>query len=92
MAGTIAMGISNVKRIIDVQVPGASGGSTPSLPSAPLAPSAPLTPTIGTTRIDPNQVQQMGNAAAPRAFVVESDIRNSQERITMLNRAARIGG
>ena len=90
MAATIATGLMNVKRIVSVQVPGATGGG--SSPSTPTAPSAPITPPSGTTTLNSGSIQQLGNAAAPRAFVVESDIRNNQERITMLNRAARIGG
>jgi hypothetical protein len=90
MAATIAQGLMNVKRIVSVQVPGASGGV--SSPSTPSIPSAPLTPQSGATTLNSGSIQQIGNAAAPRAFVVESDIRNNQERITMLNRAARIGG
>ena len=90
MAATIATGLMNVKRIVSVQVPGATGGV--SAPSTPTAPSAPITPPSGTTTLNSGSIQQLGNAAAPRAFVVESDIRNNQERITMLNRAARIGG
>jgi hypothetical protein len=41
------------------------------------------------TRLDQAQVNQIGNAAA-RAYVVESDVSNGQERINRLNRAARI--
>lgn len=42
------------------------------------------------TRLDQNQLNQIGNAAV-RAFVVESDVTNNQERIRRLNRAARLG-
>ena len=87
----IASGLARVKGILSVNVPGASSGGG-SLPSAPVAPTAPLAPQTGTTTLNSGSIQQLGNAAAPRAFVVESDIRNNQERITMLNRAARIGG
>lgn len=51
--------------------------------------NAPLTPQAQTTRLDQAQVNQIGNAAA-RAYVVESDVSNGQERINRLNRAARI--
>ena len=51
--------------------------------------NAPLTPQTQTTRLDQAQVNQIGNAAA-RAYVLESDVTNNQERITRLNRAARI--
>lgn len=41
------------------------------------------------TRLDQDQLNQIGNAAV-RAFVVESDVSSNQERIRRLNRAARI--
>lgn len=89
-AGTvIAAGIANVRKIIATKIPGATGGggSVPSAGSipAPLAPQAQVT----NTRIDQGQVNAMGNATV-RAFVVESDVSGSQERIRRLNRAARI--
>jgi hypothetical protein len=46
-------------------------------------------PTASTTTLNQAQVNQMGNMAA-RAYVIESDISGNQERITRLNRAARI--
>ena len=54
-----------------------------------ISPSAPLMPSASTTTLNQAQVNQMGNMAA-RAYVVESDISGNQERITRLNRAARI--
>lgn len=51
--------------------------------------SAPLAPTTATTIINPDQVNQMGGGGG-RAYVIESDINNSQERTARLNRAARI--
>lgn len=51
--------------------------------------SAPLVPQAQTTTLNQSQINQMGNQAA-RAYVVESDISGNQERITRLNRAARI--
>lgn len=65
----------------------ASGGGDSS--SASVSPSAPLLPSPATTTINQAQVNQMGNMAA-RAYVVESDVSGNQERITRLNRAARI--
>lgn len=84
----IASGLSAVKNIMKVQVPGGSGGggSVPSV-SAPL--QAQL-PTASTTSLDQRSLNQIGNATS-RAFVVESDITNNQERIRRLNRAARLG-
>jgi hypothetical protein len=90
VASIIATGIKSVKSIMSVQVPsvkGSSGGggSMPSIPSF----NAPLTPTLATTTLNQGQVNQIGNIAA-RAYVVESDISGNQERVTRLNRAARI--
>ena len=51
--------------------------------------NAPIRPQAQSTRIDQAQINQIGNAAA-RAYVVESDVSNGQERINRLNRAARI--
>jgi DNA repair exonuclease SbcCD ATPase subunit len=92
IAGAIAVtaaGIASVKKIIDTKVPGTSStASTPSLStvSAPLS----VSPQVSNTQLNADQVNQIGNAAAARAFVVESDIQNNRERITRLNRAARI--
>lgn len=84
----IATGLSAVKNIAKVQVPGAGGGSVSGASvDAPLQPTAPA---ATNTVLNQNQLNQLGNAAV-RAFVVESDVTNNQERITRLNRAARIG-
>lgn len=74
------------------QVKGGSGFSVPSFgaPSIPsVSTNAPLAPSLQTTTLNQAQVNQIGNVAA-RAYVVESDISGNQERITRLNRAARI--
>ena len=84
VAAIIANGIKNVKAITAVQVPGGggAGGSAPSI-------SAPVLPQAATTTLNQGQINQIGNTAA-RAFVIESDVSNNQERIKRLNRAARI--
>ena len=41
------------------------------------------------TQLDAATIQQMGSATN-RAYVVESDVTNSQERIRRINRAARL--
>lgn len=91
---TIAAGLFQVKKIISTKIPSASGGgsvgggSSPSVnASAPIAPLAPIQNTL--TQLDQRSVNQLGSATS-RAFVVESDITNSQERITRINRAARL--
>jgi len=70
---------------------GGSAGSAPSLGgvggSAPLAPSAPQ---AQLTQLNQASINQMGSAAG-RAYVVESDITNQQEKIIRINRAARLG-
>jgi len=75
---------------------GAVGGgiSTTSAPqfSAPsnTAPIAPPRPQAVTTELGARSLQGI-NTASTRAYVVESDITGAQERITRLNRAARLG-
>jgi hypothetical protein len=88
----IATGIMNVKKILAVKVPNASGGSgSASLPSnsATSNPTPPITPQMGTTLMNQDQVNAMGNVTA-RAYVVESDVTNGQERIERIQRASKI--
>lgn len=88
VALTIATGLKNVKEIAKTSTPGGGSTSVPSVSAAaPLAP----TPQVTTTQLDQDSLNKMGNATV-RAFVVESDVTNNQERITRLNRAARLGG
>lgn len=81
--------LTNIKKAKELlnsaKVPGGgSGGGMPSIPS-----SAPVAPQMSQTALNQQLVNQTGNAAT-RAFVVESDVSGSQERIKRLNRAARI--
>ena len=95
-AATIAAGLINVKKIISTKIPSAkgagsiadSGSPSMSMASAPIAPSAPIQNTV--TSLSQQSINQMGSATG-RAYVVESDITNSQEKITRINRAARLG-
>jgi len=88
----IATGLKNVKSIIATKVPGQSDGGSPSVdassPSAPLSP----TPVQTSTNLNQDQINQIGNAAASRVYVLDSDIQNNRERDARLNRAARLGG
>jgi hypothetical protein len=80
----IAAGLKNVQKILAVKVPGdAGGGPLPSNSFSPLSPQA------QTTTLNQGQVNQLASATS-RAFVLESDVSGSQERIQRLNRAARI--
>lgn len=88
VAAIIATGLKTVRSITAVQVPGGyGGGSAPSVPSMNV--SAPLQSQPVTTTLNQAQVNQIGNVAA-RAYVVESDVSNAQERADRLNRAATI--
>jgi hypothetical protein len=88
VAAIIATGIKSVKAITSVKVPGRSaGGGGANIPSSPV--TAPVAPQAESTRLDPTQVNQIGNAAS-RAYVVESDITGNQDKIKRLNRQARI--
>ena len=95
-AATIAAGLINVKKIISTKVPSLKGGGSVadsgspsmSMASAPIAPSAQIQNTV--TSLSQQSINQMGSATG-RAYVVESDITNSQEKIIRINRAARLG-
>jgi hypothetical protein len=93
VAAIIASGIKSVKAIASVKVPG-GGGGTPAIPSAsvgggaaPISPQAPIQNTV--TQLDQRSINQLGSATN-RSYVLESDVSNSQERITRINRAARL--
>jgi hypothetical protein len=73
-----------------------SGSSeTPKTPSSEGGGAAPISPnslfqTASVTRLDQQSINQLGSATN-RAYVVESDITNQQEKIVRINRAARLG-
>lgn len=96
VATVIATGIKTVKAITAVQVPG-GGGSSQSANAPGVTPAAPIAPVQSSTSLDANSINNIGNAAAGgvngvRAYVVEGDVSDSQERAARLNRAARLGG
>ena len=86
----IATGLKTVKSIAGVQVPGGGGGggggSVPSMNT--IAPMSPQLPTAATTNISQQSINDIGNNAV-RAYVVESDVTSSQERITAIRQRAR---
>ena len=69
---------------------GGSAGTAPTLGVGGSAPIAPTEPTAQLTQLNQASINQMGSAAG-RAYVVESDITNQQEKIVRINRAARLG-
>ena len=92
VAGILAAGFSAVRNIGRTQVPGGGGGGAeaPTMSSIP----APVAPQATATTLSSSTIQNIGNAAAGgvnRAYVLDSDIRNSDERNVRLQRAARLG-
>jgi hypothetical protein len=88
----IAGGIKNVKSILAVKVPGGGGGgggniSAPSLSGAPIAPPQPQ---AQTTTLDNRSINAIGNQTT-RAYVVESDVTGSQQRMAAIQQRARFG-
>lgn len=81
---------AKAKQIL-TQVKGGGASSSnitpPSIKTA--APIIPQAPEPTTTTLDQQSINQLGSATT-RAYVVESDIANSQERITRISRAARL--
>lgn len=90
-ATTIAAGLLNVQSIINTKVPAGAGVSDTSggasIPSAP-APIAPRGMEITPTTLDSRSLNTISNVVA-RAYVVESDITGSQQRIKRIENAAR---
>lgn len=86
VAAVIASGLGAVKSIIKTPVPGAAGGGGGLSVPAPLQPTKPVNTT---TTLDQTSLNAIGNAAS-RAYVLESDVSNNQERVRRLNRAARL--
>jgi hypothetical protein len=87
-APAVLGGIARVKQIASVSIPrgGGGGGSMPSMSSA--APIPPQLPTAQVTQLNQQTINDIGNQAV-RAYVVESDVTNSQERITAIRQRAR---
>lgn len=91
----IANGIKQIREISKVKVPKASGGGGGSVPSLqgvqnqapPITPQAPIQNTV--TQLNQQSINQLGSATN-RAYVLETDVTNNQERIRRINRAARL--
>lgn len=93
-AATIAAGLVQVKKIISTKIPSASGtgsvsggGQAPALAAAPIGIAAPQ---AQITQLNQQSINQLGSATS-RAYVIESDVTSSQDRVARINRAARIG-
>ena len=92
-ATVIAVGLKNVREIIKVKVPGGGGGPT-ALPPAPGGLSAPLQPMLSPAvqgqALNATAINNLGNQSL-RAYVMNSDIQNNNQRNAYLQRNARIG-
>lgn len=90
MISALATGFKNVKSIIGTKTNGTVGSPNISTSNvaAPIAPTP--TPQVQSTLLNAQAIQQLANATS-RAYVVESDVSSSQERIRRINRAARLG-
>jgi len=88
IASTIAAAAKGIQQIKSSNTSVAGAAALPrSSASAPISPEPPLVNTR--TQLDATSIQQLGSATN-RAYVVESDVTNSQERIRRINRAARL--
>jgi hypothetical protein len=79
------------KQVLSQVKGGAGGVNLPSSSGLATAPVSPQLSTVNTvTQLNQASINEMGSAAG-RAYVVESDITNQQEKIIRINRAARLG-
>jgi hypothetical protein len=85
---TAAGGFAAVRSIARTQIPGGRGGGGVGNLSAPITPQ--LAPQVTATQVNTAAVNQMGNRAA-RAYVLNSDIQNEQQRNAYIDRNASIG-
>lgn len=92
VASIVASGINAVRNIIKTQVPGGGGGgSVPSVAGGGGAPvAAQPTPTVTAQALNAQAINQLGNQGM-RAYVLNSDITNNEQRNAYLQRNARIG-
>ena len=81
---------SKAKNILSTVKGGGGVGGGASAPRIGTnAPISPQIPQSSFTELGQNSINQLGSATN-RAYVVESDVTNSQERVTRINRAARL--
>jgi hypothetical protein len=88
---TAAGGFAAVRNIAKTKVPGGGGGPTPPPEgnlNAPLSPI--LSPALTGQALNAEAINNLGNQAV-RAYIMNSDIQNNQQRNAYLQRNARIG-
>jgi len=88
----IAAGIKNIKEISKVKIPGQGDAPAPTPPAlqtvTPLTPA--ISPAVQGQAINADAINNLGNTAL-RAYVMNSDIQNNDQRNAYLQRNARIG-
>jgi len=85
----ITANIVSAKRVLSSNgstMPSTGGGAMPSMSTQ--APITPQVPTAQVTQLNQQTINDIGNQAV-RAYVVESDVTSSQERITAIRQRAR---
>jgi hypothetical protein len=96
-AVTIAAGLLNVKKIISTPIPsakgkgsvgGATGGGGGSISSSSSAPIQPQAQQAQLTQLNQSSINAIGNQSM-RAYVVETDVTSSQQRIAAIQQRAR---
>jgi hypothetical protein len=90
---TAAGGFAAVRNIAKTKVPGAGGGGGPTPPppgnlNAPMQPG--LSPAVQGQALNAQAINDLGNQSL-RAYVMNSDIQNNNQRNAYLERNARIG-
>lgn len=88
----VAAGVAQIQQISAVQVPGGNGGGGASRPSISTgAPAGPApNPTVVAQTLNTQAINQLGNQSM-RAYVLNSDMQNNDQRNAYLQRNARIG-
>lgn len=81
---------SRAKSILSSTKGGSGGGANIPSGAGAAAPLSPQAPQTTTTQLDQRSINQISSTTA-RAYVVESDVTNSQDRIRRINRAATFG-
>ena len=91
---TAAGGFAAVRNIAKTKVPGGGTGPTPPPPPTPGNMNAPLQPGLSAAvqgqALNANAINNLGNQSL-RAYVMNSDIQNNNQRNAYLERNARIG-
>jgi hypothetical protein len=96
-AVTIAAGLLNVKKIISTPIPsakgkgsvgGGTGGGGGSISASSAAPIQPLGEQAQLTQLNQSSINAIGNQSM-RAYVVETDVTSSQQRIAAIQQRAR---